>query len=158
MGGGIAFVTATKAKVAVRIKDIADAGINNAMGYAASLLTKKVKRRQLSPAQMNQQMLKMTGSTDYSGFKQSDIAVEAVFENLELKQSMVSDVESNMKNDCIFATNTSSIPIASIAKNAQRPENVVGLHYFSPVEKMPLVEVIPRGYFSTHGSNNSGVC
>lgn len=144
MGGGIAFVSATKAKTQVRIKDIAEQGINNAMGYAYNLLNKRVKRRQMSNAEMNKQLLKVTGSIDYTGFKDSDIVVEAVFESLELKQQMVGEVEHNMNAECIFATNTSSIPIASIAEKAERPENVVGLHYFSPVEKMPLVEVIPH--------------
>ncbi len=144
MGGGIAFVTATKAKTPVRIKDIAEQGINNAMGYAHGLLNKRVKRRQLSVAKMQKQMSYITGTTDFSGLGKTDILMEAVFENTELKQQMVADMESQMQDSCIFATNTSSIPIADIASKAQRPENVIGLHYFSPVEKMPLAEVIPH--------------
>ena len=86
----------------------------------------------------------ITGCTDYSGFKDIDIVVEAVFENLELKQNMVVEIEQQAKESTIFASNTSSLPIGNIAAKAARPENVIGLHYFSPVDKMPLVEIIPH--------------
>jgi 3-hydroxyacyl-CoA dehydrogenase/enoyl-CoA hydratase/3-hydroxybutyryl-CoA epimerase len=86
----------------------------------------------------------ITGCVDYSGYKNVDIVVEAVFENLELKQNMVLEIEKNTKESTIFASNTSSLPIGNIAAKAARPENVIGLHYFSPVDKMPLVEIIPH--------------
>ncbi len=142
MGGGIANVTATKAGIPVRIKDINQQGISNALKYSYSLLEKKYKRRFISKAEMQKQLLLMTGSTDYSGFHDADIVVEAVFEDLALKQQMVADIEQHCANHTIFASNTSSLPIAQIAAKAARPENVIGLHYFSPVDKMPLVEVI----------------
>ena len=91
---------------------------------------------------MQQQLSLITGTTDYSGFKRVDMVIEAVFEDLTLKQNMVADVEANCQSDTIFASNTSSIPIGQIAAKAARPENVIGLHYFSPVDKMPLAEVI----------------
>ncbi|WP_166840565.1 fatty acid oxidation complex subunit alpha FadJ [Rheinheimera pleomorphica] len=142
MGGGIANVTATKAGIPVRIKDINEQGISNALKYSYSLLEKKLKRRFISKAQMQQQLLRMTGCTDYSGFHDADIVVEAVFEDLALKQQMVADIEQHCSEKTIFASNTSSLPIKQIAAKAKRPENVIGLHYFSPVDKMPLVEVI----------------
>lgn len=142
MGGGIAFVTATKAKVPVRIKDIQPAGIANAMKYSYDLLNKKVKRRFIRKSEMQQQMSLLTGTLDYSGLQDIDIMVEAVFEDIKLKQTMVADVEASCKPETIFASNTSSIPIGTIAEKAQRPENIIGLHYFSPVDKMPLAEVI----------------
>lgn len=142
MGGGIANVTATKAGVPVRIKDINQQGISNALKYSYSLLEKKFKRRFISKADMQKQLLRMTGTTDYSGFHDVDIVVEAVFEDLALKQQMVADIEQHCAEHTIFASNTSSLPIAQIAAKAARPENVIGLHYFSPVDKMPLVEVI----------------
>uniref|UniRef100_A0A486XTB9 Fatty acid oxidation complex subunit alpha n=1 Tax=Rheinheimera sp. BAL341 TaxID=1708203 RepID=A0A486XTB9_9GAMM len=142
MGGGIANVTATKAGIPVRIKDISEQGISNALKYSYSLLEKKFKRRFITKAQMQQQLLLMTGSTDYSGFHDADIVVEAVFEDLALKQQMVADIEQHCSERTIFASNTSSLPIKQIAAKAKRPENVIGLHYFSPVDKMPLVEVI----------------
>lgn len=142
MGGGIAFVTATKAGLPARIKDIRSEGIANAMKYSFDLLNKKVKRRFMKKAEMQKQMAMLTGSTDYSGFGDADIVVEAVFEDVGLKQSMVADVEANCNENTIFASNTSSIPINQIAAKAARPEQVIGLHYFSPVDKMPLAEVI----------------
>lgn len=142
MGGGIANVSATKAGVAVRIKDIAEQGINNALKYSYDILNKKYKKRFISKAEMQKQLLLITGTTDYSGFHDVDIVVEAVFEDLSLKQQMVADIEQHCAEHTIFASNTSSLPIHKIAEKAARPENVIGLHYFSPVDKMPLVEVI----------------
>ncbi|QSA20027.1 fatty acid oxidation complex subunit alpha FadJ, partial [Vibrio furnissii] len=86
----------------------------------------------------------LSGGIDFTSFNHTDVVIEAVFEDLALKQSMVADIEANAKASTIFATNTSSLPIHHIAAKAARPENIVGLHYFSPVEKMPLVEVIPH--------------
>jgi 3-hydroxyacyl-CoA dehydrogenase/enoyl-CoA hydratase/3-hydroxybutyryl-CoA epimerase len=142
MGGGIAFVTATKAKLPVRIKDISHKGISFALKYGYDLLNKKVKRRFMRHSEMQSQLALITGTTDYSGFSHVDIVVEAVFEDLTLKQNMVDDIESHCKEDTIFASNTSSLPIGQIAARALRPENVIGLHYFSPVDKMPLAEII----------------
>ncbi|MEC8350878.1 MAG: fatty acid oxidation complex subunit alpha FadJ, partial [Pseudomonadota bacterium] len=144
MGAGIAHVSAVKAGVPVRIKDVAEKGISNAMNYSYKILDKKQKRRILSKADLQQTMNRITGTTDYSGFKHIDIVIEAVFEDLALKQGMVADVERECQDNTIFASNTSSLPIAQIAADAARPENVIGLHYFSPVEKMPLVEIIPH--------------
>lgn len=142
MGGGIANVTAGKAGIPVRIKDINQQGISNALKYSYSLLNKKFKRRYISRTEMQKQMALLTGTTDYSGFHDVDLVVEAVFEDLALKQQMVKDIESHCHENTIFASNTSSLPIGQIAAQAARPENVIGLHYFSPVDKMPLVEVI----------------
>ena len=142
MGGGIAYVTATKAGVPVRIKDIQPAGIANAMKYSYDLLNKKVKRRFMRKSEMQKQLALLTGTLDYSGLQDADIIVEAVFEDVGLKRKMVADVEQACKAETIFASNTSSIPIGDIAAEAARPENVIGLHYFSPVDKMPLAEVI----------------
>jgi len=149
MGGGIASVTAINAGLPVRIKDISLEGVNHALKSSWELLSKKVRRRQLTPAQRRQQMARITGGTDYQGFSQRDVVIEAVFEDLALKQQMVSEVEAHCQPHTLFASNTSSLPIEEIAAKAQRPENVIGLHYFSPVEKMPLVEVIPHMNTST---------
>ena len=142
MGGGIAFVTATKAKLPVRIKDISHQGISYALKYGYDLLNKKVKRRFMRHSEMQSKLALITGTTDYTGFNDVDIVVEAVFEDLTLKQKMVADIESHCKEETIFASNTSSLPIGQIAEKALRPENVIGLHYFSPVDKMPLAEII----------------
>lgn len=144
MGGGIASVTAINAALPVRIKDITMQGVNHALKTGWDGLSEKVKRRHISAVQRQQQMARITGGIDYQGFAQRDMVIEAVFEDLTLKQQMVREVEDHCSSHTIFASNTSSLPIADIAAQAQRPENVIGLHYFSPVEKMPLVEVIPH--------------
>ncbi|MCT4716602.1 fatty acid oxidation complex subunit alpha FadJ [Enterobacteriaceae bacterium H18W14] len=144
MGGGIAYVTATKGRLPVRIKDIGNEGINHALKYSWDLLDKKVRRRHMKAAERQREMARISGGTDYSGFHSRDIVVEAVFEELSLKQKMVAEIEQHAAPHTIFASNTSSLPIADIAANAARPEQVIGLHYFSPVDKMPLVEVIPH--------------
>lgn len=142
MGGGIAFVTATKAGVPARIKDIRSEGIANAMKYSYDLLNKKVKRKFMRLTEMQKQMSLLSGTVDYSGYGDADMVVEAVFEDVGLKQKMVLEIEANCAEHTIFASNTSSIPIHQIAAKAARPEQVIGLHYFSPVDKMPLAEVI----------------
>lgn len=86
----------------------------------------------------------MTGTTDYRGFHRIDFVAEAVFESLALKQQMIAEIEAVTSPDTIFASNTSSLPIRDIAARASRPEKVIGLHYFSPAEKMPLAEIIPH--------------
>lgn len=142
MGGGIAYVTVAKAGLPARIKDISHEGITHALHYSYERLNKKVKRKHMRRAEMEHTMLSLSGSLDYSGFERVDVVIEAVFEDLQLKQKMVADIEQHAKPETIFATNTSSLPITQIAANAQRPENVIGLHYFSPVDKMPLAEII----------------
>lgn len=144
MGGGIANVTATRTGLPVRIKDINHEGIRHALKYSWDLLEKKVRSRRLTRNEQQRQMMLISGTTDYSGFSQIDIVVEAVFEDLALKQAMVAEIEKNAAPRTIFASNTSSLPIHQIAEKATRPELVIGLHYFSPVDKMPLVEVIPH--------------
>lgn len=144
MGGGIAFVTASRGKLPVRIKDINAQGINPALKYSWDLLSKKVARRHMTPAERQRQMARISGGMDYQGFGRRDVIIEAVFEDLMLKQKMVAEVEANASAQTVFASNTSSLPIGEIAAHARRPENVIGLHYFSPVDKMPLVEVIPH--------------
>lgn len=144
MGGGIAFVTATRGKLPVRIKDINAQGINHALKYSWDLLSKKVQRRHMTATERQRQMGRISGGMNYQGFGQRDVIIEAVFEDLPLKQKMVAEVEANTSAQTVFASNTSSLPISDIAAHARRPENIIGLHYFSPVDKMPLVEVIPH--------------
>lgn len=144
MGAGISHVSVAKAKVPVRIKDVSNDGVLNALNYNYKLFEKQRKRRIISKAGLQSKMLQLSGGIDFTSFNHIDVVIEAVFEDLDLKQVMVADIEANSKPETIFATNTSSLPIHKIAEKAERPENIVGLHYFSPVEKMPLVEVIPH--------------
>ena len=144
MGGGIAYVTACKGGLPVRIKDIQPRGINHALKYSWDLLDKQVRRRYLRASERDRQIGLISGSLDYQGFAHRDVVIEAVFEDLALKQKMVSEVEQHCRPETIFASNTSSLPIGEIAAHASRPQRVIGLHFFSPVDKMPLVEVIPH--------------
>lgn len=144
MGGGISHVIASKADLPVRIKDIDHDGVLHALSYHYKQLQKQQKRKILTAPQVQKKRHHLTGGTDFIGLKQADVVIEAVFEELALKQQMIKDVEMHAKPTTIFATNTSSLPIHQIAEQAARPETIIGLHYFSPVEKMPLVEVIPH--------------
>ena len=141
MGAGIAYVT-IGAGVSVRMKDTDDAAVARGVKYLAEILDGRVKRRQISAIERAQTMALLTTATDYSGMKSADLVIEAVFEDLELKQRVLADVEEHARPGVIFASNTSSIPITKIAARARHPENVVGMHYFSPVHKMPLLEVV----------------
>ncbi|UJF20173.1 fatty acid oxidation complex subunit alpha FadJ [Vibrio sp. SS-MA-C1-2] len=144
MGAGISHVTINKAKLPVRLKDISEEGIKNSLAYNYKLFKQRQKRRIITKAELQKGMLRLTGTTSFSGYKNRDIVIEAVFEDLNLKHQMVRDIEDNCSSSTIFATNTSSLPIHKIAEGAKNPENIVGLHYFSPADKMPLVEVIPH--------------
>lgn len=143
MGSGISYVSMQKAKVAVRLKDLNAEGLGRGVAYIGKLLDKQLKRRRITPLQRNQVRSRLTTTTDYRGFHNADIVIEAVFEDLKIKQAMVADVEKlKQQKEIIFATNTSAIPIAQVAAQATHPERVIGMHYFSPVEKMPLLEII----------------
>jgi 3-hydroxyacyl-CoA dehydrogenase/enoyl-CoA hydratase/3-hydroxybutyryl-CoA epimerase len=142
MGAGIAYVSSALQGVPVRIKDKDDAGAGRALAHVRGLYDERVRRRSLSQREAEKQLALVTATTDYSGFKQADLVIEAVFEDLSLKHQMVKDIERVCGPKTIFASNTSSIPITEIAKASARPENVIGMHYFSPVNKMPLLEII----------------
>ena len=143
MGAGISYVTVDKAKTSVRLKDINPEGLAEGVAYVGKIVDKKLTRRRIKPHQRQSIMARLTGTIDYSGFANSDVVIEAVFESLDLKQKMVADIEGLTANrETIFATNTSAIPIDDIAAKAKFPERVIGMHYFSPVEKMPLLEIV----------------
>ena len=148
MGAGIAFVTANKAGKKVRVKDMSEQGINHALKYCWEIFRKQIKRKRMTISEASKRFAAISGSTDYRGFKRTDLVIEAVFEDLKLKQQMVKEIEEVCDEKVIFATNTSSIPISEIAKASKRPERVIGLHYFSPVEKMPLLEIIKSKHTS----------
>ncbi|MBP6122645.1 fatty acid oxidation complex subunit alpha FadJ [Providencia sp.] len=144
MGGGIAYVSASQGKLPVRIKDISDKGVTQALRYSWDLLTQRVLKRRLLSRERSAIMSRISGTLSYQGLDKSDVVIEAVFEDLALKQKMVAEVEKMSAGSAIFASNTSSLPIHQIAAESTHPEKVIGLHYFSPVDKMPLVEVIPH--------------
>lgn len=142
MGAGIGTVTLFNAKKDVVIKDRDDKGIANANKHIRDAGDKKVKYQSLTADELSGFMDKYQGVIDYAPLKDAEIIVEAVFEKLELKHQMIKDVEENCNDKVIFATNTSSLPLKDIAAAAKRPEQVLAMHYFSPVEKMPLLEIV----------------
>jgi 3-hydroxyacyl-CoA dehydrogenase/enoyl-CoA hydratase/3-hydroxybutyryl-CoA epimerase len=142
MGGGIAFVTATGARIPVRMKDKDVAGVGRGLSHLKTLVDGRVKRKRVTPREAVEEMSMVTGTTDYSGLAGAEVVIEAVFEDLALKHRVLKDTESACGPSTIFASNTSSIPITRIAEASAHPETVIGMHYFSPVEKMPLLEII----------------
>jgi 3-hydroxyacyl-CoA dehydrogenase/enoyl-CoA hydratase/3-hydroxybutyryl-CoA epimerase len=143
MGGGIAAVNTTKARVPSVIKEVDEDGIARGVGYVQKVLDGQVKRRRMLKADAWLAMQRnVQGTTDYADLADADLVIEAVFEDLELKRSVLAEVEAVTGPETVFASNTSSIPISQIAEGSERPANVVGMHYFSPVEKMPLLEII----------------
>ena len=140
MGSGIAFVT-VGAGPTVRVREKDDAAAARALASVRGLLDERVKRRSMTPLERASTMRLLTATTSWAGFERVDLVIEAVFEDLALKQEMVRAFEQ-LNPRGIFASNTSSIPITKIAEASQRPEAVLGMHYFSPVQKMPLLEVI----------------
>ncbi len=141
MGGGIAYVT-MNAGIPVRLKDKDDAALGRGLKYVADILDEDVKKKKLTKLERDQKMALLSGTTDYAGMKSADLVIEAVFEDLDVKHKVVREIEAAGKEGLIFASNTSSIPITKIAAGSKHPENVVGMHYFCPVHKMPLLEVI----------------
>ncbi len=142
MGGGIAAVNTLQAGVRTRLKEVDAAAVGRGLAHVHRMVDDQVARRRLHERDAAKAAQLITGTVDWSGFHDADVVIEAVFEDLELKRAVLAEVEAVTGDDTIFASNTSSIPIALIAETASRPHNVIGMHYFSPVEKMPLLEVV----------------
>jgi 3-hydroxyacyl-CoA dehydrogenase/enoyl-CoA hydratase/3-hydroxybutyryl-CoA epimerase len=142
MGAGIAYVSTVNADVYVRMKDRDDRSVSRGLGAVTDILDERVRKKQMTRIERAQKLALLTTTNDDSGLATADLAIEAVFEDLALKHDVLREFEERAKPGAIFASNTSSIPIGRIAERSTHPENVVGMHYFSPVHKMPLLEVI----------------
>ena len=141
MGGGIAYQSAFKGTPII-MKDIAQAGIDLGLSEAGKLLSKLVDRGRMSVAEMAGVLNKIQPSLSYDGFDNVDIVVEAVVENPKVKHAVLAETEAQIRDDAILTSNTSTISITRLAEPLKRPENFCGMHFFNPVHKMPLVEVI----------------
>jgi 3-hydroxyacyl-CoA dehydrogenase/enoyl-CoA hydratase/3-hydroxybutyryl-CoA epimerase len=143
MGSGIAGTAVLNVEVDTRLKDADLARIGKGLKAATAVLAERLERRRLTRPQYERLTALLSGSVDYSGFNRADLVIEAVFEDLDTKRRVLAEVEAQVRPEAIFATNTSTIPIRHIAADARRPERILGMHFFSPVERMPLLEVIP---------------
>ncbi len=142
MGAGVALVSILQAGASVRLKDVREDNLQKGLATIDGILEGRVKKRRLSARDKAALMARVTCTTEDALFGRPDVVIEAVFEDLELKRKVLAAVENSVSEHTIFASNTSSLPISDIAAGAQHPERVIGMHYFSPVDKMPLLEII----------------
>jgi len=141
MGGGIAYQSAYKGTPII-MKDINDQALDLGLTTAAGILTKQVERGRMNAKKMAGVLNNITPTLSYDSVKDVDIVVEAVVENPKVKGIVLAEVEDKVAEDAIVTSNTSTISIDLLAKSVKRPENFCGMHFFNPVHKMPLVEVI----------------
>jgi 3-hydroxyacyl-CoA dehydrogenase / enoyl-CoA hydratase / 3-hydroxybutyryl-CoA epimerase len=145
MGAAIAEVGAA-AGLAVRLKDVKPEAVARGLSSIRQMVDEGLARRRFDVHEAKQIMQRVSGTTDYSGFQRVDLVIEAVFEDLAIKQQVIQDLEANLRPDAVIASNTSAIPIKAIANASTHPERIVGMHFFSPAQRMPLLEVIrPEG-------------
>jgi 3-hydroxyacyl-CoA dehydrogenase/enoyl-CoA hydratase/3-hydroxybutyryl-CoA epimerase len=142
MGSGIAGVAVARAKSDVRLRDTSLEAVARGVTAARSTLERRLKSGRITKYDFVQSQNLLSGSTDWSGFGRADLVIEAVYEDLEIKRKVCRMAESVTGPECIIASNTSTISINQIAAAVERPHQLIGMHFFSPVEKMPLLEVI----------------
>jgi|TARA_Y100000389_G_scaffold40486_1_gene35035 3-hydroxyacyl-CoA dehydrogenase/enoyl-CoA hydratase/3-hydroxybutyryl-CoA epimerase len=141
MGAGIAYVTA-KAGIEVILIDQNQEGADKGKDYSVKLLDKALSRKKTTEEKKEKLLGLITPTTDYAKLNGADLIIEAVFENRDIKADVTAKAESQISETAVFGSNTSTLPITGLARNSSRPANFIGVHYFSPVEKMPLVEII----------------
>jgi len=143
MGAGIAGTAVAQAGVDARMKDADLPRVAKGIASARDILDDRLKRRRIDKFEYARLVALLSGSDSYAGFGGADLVIEAVFEDLAVKQQVLKEVEAATRDDAVFASNTSTIPITRIAEASRRPGHVIGMHFFSPVARMPLLEVIP---------------
>jgi 3-hydroxyacyl-CoA dehydrogenase/enoyl-CoA hydratase/3-hydroxybutyryl-CoA epimerase len=142
MGAGIAYVTA-KGGMEVVLLDRDQAYAEKGKGYSAGIVEKGVSRGKVTKEKGEELLARIKPTTKYEDLKDADMIIEAVFEDPDVKADVIKKTEAVIRKDVIFASNTSTLPITGLAKNSVRPDQFIGVHFFSPVDKMPLVEIIP---------------
>src|SRR5438309_4349645 len=143
MGSGIAGTAIVQAGVDVRMKDADLPRVAKGLAAARDILDDRLKRRRITKYEYARLVALLSGSDRYAGFGRAELVIEAVFEEPQVKQQVLREVEAATAPDAVFASNTSTIPIHRIAEAASRPEQVIGMHFFSPVARMPFLVVIP---------------
>jgi 3-hydroxyacyl-CoA dehydrogenase/enoyl-CoA hydratase/3-hydroxybutyryl-CoA epimerase len=141
MGAGIAYVSA-KAGMNVVLKDVSQEGADKGKAYSKAILDKAISKNRSTPEKAEALLSKIEATADPASMKDCDLVIEAVFEDPKLKAIVTAETEAVLGADKVYASNTSTIPITELAKASSRPDNFIGIHFFSPVEKMPLVEII----------------
>lgn len=141
MGGGIAWLFAKNNQAPI-MKDVSEQGLKLGLKQASSVFRKAVKRRRMSEDDFQRAQRSIEPTLNYNGFKSVDLLVEAVVENMEVKKKVFAEVEKEVSEDCLLTSNTSSLSVEEMAKALKRSERFAGLHFFNPVNKMPLVEII----------------
>jgi 3-hydroxyacyl-CoA dehydrogenase/enoyl-CoA hydratase/3-hydroxybutyryl-CoA epimerase len=142
MGGGIGQLIADQAALPVRLRDIQPEALASGLRHAAQLFEKQVERRRLTRAAARRKMALLQPTLELDGLRRADLVIEAVVEKLDVKQKVFADLALRVEPEAVLASNTSSLSIDAIARDTPNPERVVGMHFFNPVHKMPLVEVI----------------
>ena len=142
MGGGIAWLFSS-VEIPVRMKDINWEAMAKGFQSAEGMYRQLLKIRKMKESEVNLKMLRISGGLDYAGFKGLDIIIEAIVENLQVKKKVLAEVEPQVRDDAILASNTSALSIDQMSSALKHPERFIGMHFFNPVNRMPLVEVIP---------------
>lgn len=141
MGAGVAFVSA-KAGIEVVLKDVSLEAAERGKAHSAKLVAKAVERGTMTPEAADALLARITPTADAADFTGVDFVVEAVFESVELKQQVFREIQDVVLPDAVLGSNTSSLPIGALAEGVDRPADFIGIHFFSPVDRMPLVEII----------------
>ncbi|MEZ4703755.1 MAG: 3-hydroxyacyl-CoA dehydrogenase NAD-binding domain-containing protein [Bdellovibrionota bacterium] len=141
MGAGIAGLFADKGKK-VRLKDVSDEALGKGMRAIWSVYESNRKKRREKSHYVDEKIHRISQTKDYSGFSRLDFVVEAIIEKIEVKQSVLSELAQHVSDEAVIATNTSALSITEIASVVKNPQRVVGMHFFNPVHKMPLIEIV----------------